>query len=55
MALSAQDAHATLLFGRLDRVQHLENLENLDVKGPNGQALGQARLTARRNDGSASC
>src|SRR5215208_3309641 len=42
MALSALDAHAALLFGALDRVQRLQNL---NVKGPNGEALSLGYVT----------
>ena len=42
MAASAQDAHAGFLFGTKDRVQHLQNL---NMKGPNGEALSLAYVT----------
>jgi hypothetical protein len=41
MAVSAQDAHA-LRFGTRDRVQHLQNL---NVKGPDGEALSLGYVT----------
>jgi hypothetical protein len=42
MAVSAQDAHATLYFGTRDRFQHLQNL---NVKGPDGEALALGYVT----------
>jgi hypothetical protein len=42
MAVFPQGAHATLLFGTVDRVQHIQNL---NVKGPNGEALSLGYVT----------
>jgi hypothetical protein len=36
MAMSSRDAHAVLLFGTKDKVEHLQDL---NAKGPNGEAL----------------
>jgi hypothetical protein len=42
MAVSSQDAHATLLFGTWDKVQHLQDLNE---KGPKGEALALGYVT----------
>jgi hypothetical protein len=42
MAVSSQDAHATLYFGTWDKVQHLQDLNE---RGPKGEALSLGYVT----------
>ena len=42
MAVSSQDAHATLRFGTSDKVQHLQDLSE---KGPKGEAVSLGYVT----------
>ena len=46
MAVSGKDAHAKLFFGTQDTINHLQDI---NVKGPNGEALYLGFLTSRHS------